>query len=85
MIKKITNRILVEIEVNQVPEGWFCEAEKLGVMKTKSGTVQILTGTKSKSLMFEFPNKTRYFIENKDVCRLVVSKILGEKILENET
>jgi hypothetical protein len=84
MIKKVINKIVVEIEINQVPAGWFCEAEKLGVMKTPSGKVQILTGIKSKSLLFEFPDGTRYFIENKDVCRKVIMVVLNQEP-EDET
>lgn len=52
----------IEVEVNQVPEDWFCEAEKLGTIKTKAGRVEILYGLKSKSLLFQFPDKTRWFI-----------------------
>lgn len=84
MIKKITNKITIEVEVNQIPEGWFCEAEKLGTMKTKTGRIGIFYGLKSKSLLFEFPDKTRWFIENKDVCRTVIMAILNQEA-EDET
>lgn len=74
----------IEVEVNQVPEDWFCEAEKLGTIKTKAGRVEILYGLKSKSLLFKFPDKTRWFIENREVAKKVIMAILNQEP-ENET
>ena len=67
-----------------MPSGWFCEAERLGMMKTEAGRVEIFTALKSKSLLFEFPDKTRWFIENKEVCRAVIIAILDQEP-EDET